>query len=92
MVVNPTSERKGCSGEGSWEEKHLGHFIIWDRSAPSMSDQWGSEAKHNASSKGLLQQVFLCYPTGLSLQFLLHSILYVTTDGIKDFSIRAHPP
>lgn len=40
--------KKSYSREGLCEEKHLGHLVIWERNAPSISNQWRSEAKHSA--------------------------------------------
>lgn len=58
-VVTLTAERKGYLREGFWEEKHLGHFIIWERSAPTISKQWRSEAKQSAQSKQPSQRPFV---------------------------------
>lgn len=51
--VKLTSERRGHSRDSSWEEKHLGHFVIWERIRPNISKQWSSEAGHSAEQAAL---------------------------------------
>lgn len=51
--VKLTSERRGHSRDSSWEEKHLGHFVTWERIRPNISKQWSSEAGHSAEQAAL---------------------------------------
>lgn len=52
-VVKLTSERRGYSRDSSWEGKHLGHCVIWERIRPSIWKQWRSGARHSTQQAAL---------------------------------------
>lgn len=89
-VVRLTSERKGYSKEDSGEEKHLHCFIIWERSAPNISNPEDAKQTPGTEQAALTAPfpLLLCHHTGLSHQFLLRSLVYVTSADINGFAFQ----